>query len=718
MAAAADRIVLIRAAGASLLIDARGADLPEMVHWGADLGDLGAEALLAACTATVPAVPSNTLDAPRRIAVLPQHATGYPGLAAMSGSRAGRGWAPRFTMSRLLTGTDGHEQVVRVEGGDDDAGLALISEFRLGSEGVLRMRHRLGNSGTDDYQLLGLPAVLPLPAHASELFDVTGRHLKERIPQRLPLQVGSWVREQRRGRTGHDAPLLMAVGTPGFGFRHGEVWAVHFGWSGNFGTFAERLVDGWGCIGAGELLEPGELILQPGEDYVGPWLHAVYSDRGLDGVADAHHAALRSRPQHPRTDRPVVLNTWEAVYFDHDLDRLKQLADVAAQVGVERFVLDDGWFGSRRDDTSGLGDWFVSADVWPGGLHPLVDHVTGLGMQFGLWVEPEMVNPDSDLAREHPDWILAAPGRTPPLSRHQQVLDLANPQAWEHILQRLDALLGEYRISYLKWDHNRDLVDAASSFSGQRRPGVHAQTLALYRLLDELRTRHPGVEIESCSSGGGRVDLGILQRTDRIWASDCNDPLERQQIERYTGLVVPPEMIGSHVGPPRSHTTSRTVDLSFRAGTALFGHFGIEWDIASASPAERAELAAWIAVYKQHRALLHSGRTVRGDQVDGAALVRGVVSADGEQALFACVQLATTTYAPPAPLRLPGLDPDRDYRVRPLLPGTAPAVTGHSDPAWYTAEEVTLPGSVLEQVGLAAPLLEPQQLLILHLSAG
>ena len=716
--AGVERIVHLRVPGVSLLVDARGDDLPEVVHWGADLGQLDGDARRAVCESAVPAVPSNTLDLPRRVELLPQHATGYAGRGAMAGARTGRGWAPRFRPSAVLTGAAGGAQWFRIEATADAAGRALTSELRRSPAGVLRMRHSVRNTADGAYQLLALPCVLPVPAHARELLDLTGRHLKERIPQRLPLAAGSWVRDQRRGRTGHDAPLLLAAGTAGFGFRHGEVWAVHLGWSGNFSTFAERMNDGWGCLGAGELLEPEELLLDPGQEYQAPWLYAVYSDHGLDGIGDAHHADLRARPEHPHSNRPVILNTWEAVYFDHDLIKLTELAEVGAQVGVERFVLDDGWFGSRRDDTSGLGDWVVSPDVWPDGLHPLVEVVTGLGMEFGLWVEPEMVNLDSDLAREHPDWVLTTPGRMPPSSRHQQVLDLANPDAYDHILGRLDALLGEYAISYLKWDHNRDLIDAGSTFGGRHHPGVHAQTLALYRLLDELRARHPGVEIESCSSGGGRVDLGVLQRTDRIWTSDCNDPLERQQIERWTGLVVPPELMGSHVGPPTSHTTGRTSDVSFRAGTAFFGHFGIEWDVTTAGRLEREELAAWIAAYKRFRPLLHGGRTVRADQVDDGAHVHGVVSLDGSEALFACVQLATTTYAPAPMLRLPGLDPHRTYRVQPLLPGPAPRVTGHGNPAWFTAKEITLPGSALVEIGLAAPLMAPEQQLVLHLTAS
>jgi alpha-galactosidase len=375
-----------------------------------------------------------------------------------------------------------------------------------------------------------------------------------------------------------------------------------------------------------------------------------------------------------------VLNTWEAVYFDHRLDRLTELADTAAELGVERFVLDDGWFRHRRDDTAGLGDWYVDEDVWPQGLHPLVDHVRGLGMEFGLWVEPEMVNPDSDLARAEPGWVL--PG--PPF-RNQQGVDLTIPEAFAYVLARLDALLTEYDIAFLKWDHNRDLVGP-----------VHAQTLAAYRLLDELRGRHPEVEVESCSSGGARVDLGILARTDRVWASDTNDALERQSIQRWTQLLLPPELVGSHVGPPRAHTTGRSHDLSFRAATALFGHFGIEWDIAAASPEERAELGAWIERYKHFRALLHSGDVVRADLPDPTYALHGVVAADRSEALFCFVALATSAYERPGAVRLPGLDPDRTYRVM----------------------EATLTGRALATVGLQMPLVAPEQAVLIEVSPG
>ena len=235
-------------------------------------------------------------------------------------------------------------------------------------------------------------------------------------------------------------------------------------------------------------------------------------------------------------------------------------------------MLDDGWFAGRRDDTTSLGDWSVSTEVWPEGLGPLIDHVIALGMQFGLWVEPEMVNLESDLARAHPEWLFSAGGRPGLPSRHQHVLDLAHPGAYEHVLKSLDHLLTTYDIAYLKWDHNRNLNDAGHTPDGT--PGVHAHTLAVYGLLDELRERYPRLEIESCAGGGARIDLGILERTDRVWPSDCIDALERQQIQRFTALLLPPELMGTHIGSAESHTTLRRHSLAFRAITGAVGASG------------------------------------------------------------------------------------------------------------------------------------------------
>jgi alpha-galactosidase len=703
--------VHLRAGGVSLVLEAGGAGepLPVVLHWGPDLGDdLDGEAL---ASALVPAAAHSALDRPVRRRLLPMPADGWRLRPGLAGARPdGGGWSPRLLVRSLEVAAD--RTRAEMEAADEEAGLALRTLLRLHPSGVLELRHTLRNLGPGPYLVRQLAATLPLPARAVELLDLTGRWCRERIPQRHPLPQGAWVREGRHGRSGHDATLVLAAGTPGFGFRSGEVWGLHLGWSGDAVDWAERNPDGHAGMGAAELLGPSEIALEPGQAYTTPPLLAAYSAEGLDGLSAAYHRLVRDRPSHPRTPRPVVLNTWEAVYFDHRLDRLAELAEVAARLGVERFVLDDGWFGGRRNDRAGLGDWYVAAEVWPDGLQPLIDHVRSLGMEFGLWVEPEMVNPDSELFRAHPDWVLSPPGRLPDPWRHQQVLDLADPDCFGFILERLDALLAEHEIAFLKWDHNRDLVEVGHA----GRPGVHAQTVAVYRLLDELRERHPGVEIESCASGGGRVDLGILARTDRVWASDTNDALERQPIQRWTQLLLPPELVGTHVGPPRSHTTGRTHSLAFRVATALFGHFGIEWDIASASPAEQEALAEAIACYRRMRPLLHGGRVVRADHPDPAAYLHVVVAADGGEALFAYVQLTASAFETPGLARLPGLDGDRAYRVAPLLVAGAPETKQILAPPWYEAGGVTLSGRVLAEVGLPMPVLGPEQALLLHLT--
>ncbi len=707
----------LRGGGVSVLLDLRDADV-RVVHWGADLGEVAPDPAL-----FVGAAPRSAFDDPAPVSLIPQPARAWRGTPGIAGDRDGSAFSPRLVLqdASLEQVADGHR--ARLVLADEASALRVEAVLTLHRTGLLLIYQTLTNTGGAAYSLAALDVTLPVPGQATESLDLTGRWSRERHPQRRRIDQGTWTRTGRHGRTGHDSPLVIAAGTPAFGWRHGEVWAMHLGWSGDHTSRVERAGDGQTVLAVGELLRSGEVALAPGEAYAAPTAYASYSDDGLDGVSARFHDWLRGRGGHPASPRPVVLNTWEAVYFDHDLAVLTRLADVASELGVERFVLDDGWFLGRRDDTRGLGDWFVDPDVWPHGLTPLVDHVKGLGLQFGLWVEPEMINEDSRLAREHPDWIARPAGTHGRLSlpwRHQQVLDLVNPDAWSFVFERLDTLLSEYPIDYLKWDQNRDQVELGHPDDRGSRASVHAQTLAVYRMLDELRAAHPGVEIESCSSGGARVDLGILQRTDRVWASDTNDALERQTIQRWTGLVLPPELVGSHVGPATSHTTARTHDLSFRAITALFGHFGIEWDVRALSELERAQLRAAIELYKANRALIHTGRAVRIDRPDGTDAAYGTVSGDRSRALFAYVRLTTSPDESPGRLRFAGLDADRDYRVSLGLPLDPRALADRTLPAWLGARVdggVTVPGRVLETIGLPMPGLHPEHAMLMTLEA-
>ena len=676
---------MLRAAGVCVVLDLPAGGLPAIVHWGADLGELDVCDVPALVRSGLQPAASQLPDQPMRLTLLPEHWTGWVGRPGLRGSRGGRDWSPKFRTTALRVNgaaeTDTFVTLgagsVEVDATDEAAGLGLTLTMELLPDGLFRSRATLANLADEPYQLDELVLAYPVPQSAVELLDLAGRWGKERIPQRAPFTVGIHLRENRKGHTGHDSAYLLHAGTPGLGFGHGEIWSVHTAWSGNHLHYAERMYTGDQLLAGGELLLPGEVVLGSGEAYASPWLYGSYGI-GLDAVARRFHNFLRARPHHPSVDRPVTLNVWEAVYFNHDLDKLLALAEAAASVGVERFVLDDGWYGARRHDHAGLGDWTVSREAWPNGLHPLVNRVNELGMQFGLWFEPEMISMDSDVARAHPEWVMATGGRLPVESRFQQVINLGIPACYAYVRDAMMAILDEYHIAYIKWDHNRDLIDAGNAPSG--RPGVHDQTLAYYRLVDELRAAHPGLEIESCSSGGARVDLEAILHTDRIWVSDCIDPLERQQMNRWTQQLLPSELLGSHIASGASHTTGRSHTLGFRAATAIFGHLGIEWDLTKASAAELVELGAWVGLYKEHRALLLGGDLVRIDIPDATIAAHGVVAPDQSRAIYSFAELGRPDVVFRGRLPLPGLDPERRYRVTPLMLDHAPVETA---PVWW-----------------------------------
>ena len=627
-----------------------------------------------------------------------------------SGGRVGHGWSTRFTR----TAVQHDDTTLRLEAEDTDAGLGLVVELQGLTGGLLRARATLTNTGPGDYLLEGLELALPADDRLTEVLDLTGRHEGERRPQRHAVTDGLYLRESREGRPGLGGTLLMVLGTPGFSTTHGSVLGAHVAWSGNSVLRVERSPDLSTTLGGGELLLPGEVVLTQDAAYTTPWVLFGASEEGLDGLAAMFHTYERSLAAHP-DHQPVVLNVWEAVWFDHDAERLRTIADRAARVGVERLVLDDGWFRGRRDDTAGLGDWEVDPDVWPDGLQPFADHVRSLGMEFGLWFEPEMVNPDSELYRQHPDWSLAPAGREPLLHRHQLVLDLTRPEAWQHVHDQVHAVLSQCPVHYVKWDHNRELLEAGS-LADDGAPAAREQTIAFYRLLDALRAAHPDVTWESCASGGGRIDLGVLERTQRVWTSDMTDALARQHIQRWTTQLVAPEYLGAHVSAPTSHQTGRTLPLDFRAATALFGAFGIEWDLGEASDEELDRLAEWVALHKRFRPLLHGGRTVRPEAPDEAVHLHGVVASDGAEALMAHVQLDESASNRGTVVRVPHLRPDADYVLRWVGPVQADAVS----------RSVALPdegpsggrpvrGAVLASRGFWLPRRRPETVTLIHL---
>ena len=717
------RLAHLRGDGVSLVIDttadpsAQGASsaMPQVLFWGADLGDLDDLDSGEIVAAMSRQEASGTLDAAWQVSLLPLEGEGWGGRPGLSAGVDGIPVHPRWANIECSTDPGGRRFSVIAE--DVGNGLRLDSAVVVEAGGIVTVVHTVTRTADDARALVieWLEATLPTPKAVDHLTTFAGRWTREKVPTTSSIPRGATTRQTRRGRGGHDAPVLSIVSIDRPRDRSGELWAVHLGWSADCTYRNDRMPDSVDVLGAGELLRTGEITLGPGESYTTPTAYFAWSGAGLDGLSERFHRFERARPNHPHSPRPLVLNTWEAVYFDHDPAFLLTLADLAAKVGVERFVLDDGWFLGRRSDIRGLGDWFVDRAVWPDGLGPLADRVHERGMEFGLWFEPEMINLDSELARRHPEWLLHPRDHLPTPAhlswRTQYVLDLAREDAYAYILGSLDALVTELGIDFIKWDHNRDLVEAVHD----GRPGTHAQTRAVYRMMAELKSRHPGLEIESCSSGGARSDLGILEVADRVWASDSNDPIERQDIQRWTQLLLAPELVGGHVGPTTAHSTGRTTPLSFRLATSLMGSAGFEWNIAECTPEELEIITRWSALYKELRSVIHTGTAVHADVRDPALRVVGAVAPDRAEAVFTIASVATLEDSLPERIRLHGLDEDAIYDVR-VRDEIGASRHGFATPAWLSSGTVGLSGSFLDTVGLQIPPLWPAQAIILHLT--
>ncbi|WP_203568604.1 alpha-galactosidase [Aestuariimicrobium ganziense] len=680
--------------------------LPRILHWGADLGELDDAALAGLHSATAATVGDSAVTFPQPVSVLPALAEGWLERPSLSGARSGgRAWSPLFAVTTREAG----EHHLRVEARDEASALGLVVELTLEVGGVLAARAIVTNTGDDDYHLHTCELSLPVPAQAREQADFAGRWAQERQFQRREFQPGQWVRESRGGKPGLENQWLVMAGEPGFGHRRGQVWAAHLAWSGSQAVAAQRTPYDTRVLSAGELIAPDEVVLAPGESYYSPTLYGSHGV-GTDRVAHRFHRLVRSWGHQQRATRPVTWNSWEAVYFDHDPQVLAQAVERAASIGVERVVLDDGWFGKRRDDHTSLGDWTVDRERWTEGLKPFADLVHSLGMEFGLWVEPEMISVDSDLARAHPDWFFDAGHGIGLPSRQQYVLDLGHPEAKRHILEAMSALITEIGIEAFKWDHNRYLLEGGHQPTGAA--GQRNQTLAALEIMDELTRRHSdigsgGFQIESCASGGGRADLRVMASCTRMWPSDCNDPHERVQILTGTEMLLPPEVIGTHVGASPDHITGRTMALNFRGTMALIGHYGIEAPLERVDEATLAEYGRWIALHKRFRGLLHTGEVLHLD-TDPSVAVRGVVAENGSQALYSYAVLHRPTTWPPERLRLEGLDDDRTYRVE-----VVERPEGQALPPWADAA-VELPGRVLATVGLEGASLRPDHCILVH----
>jgi alpha-galactosidase len=656
-----------------------GAHLPE----GEDL------AMLAAATAR--GRHESQPDIAPRPGLLPERKAGWSGTPALDLRRDGAVIDTDCRLAAWELADDG----ILLNFTDPQAGIAVAIAWAIGAGDVLTAQTSLTNTAAAPLAAEGLAALaLPLPRRFAECTSYAGRWAGEMQEHRRPIAPDGLTRRSAIGKQGFAGGnwLLLHAGD--------EVLGAHLAWSGDHWLALEPdnqgAGDGRAMLLMGDGHSPGEVVLAPGEAVTTPAVQLTLAPT-RSALAQAFHAHARAEVLPERKDwgpRKVHLNSWEALGFNLSESRLIALAEDAASLGIERFVLDDGWFGGRRNDQTSLGDWFVSPDVFPNGLAPLIARVHALGMDFGLWVEPEMVSPDSDLTHAHPDWCLHIPGRERPTMRGQLALDMARDEVRDYLFGCLDALLGEYPIAYLKWDHNRDLF-----------PSAPRQTEGFYALVDRLRAAHPKVEIESCSSGGGRIDLGVLTRTNRVWPSDNNDAIERLRIIPAWGQFLPLEVLGSHVGPSPNPITGRRLAMDFRAKVAVFGHMGVEADPARMSDKERECLAAHIALYKDWRSVLHNGALHRLAHPDSN--VTGMMVTHEGKALALAAQTAFSPVFDAAPLRLAGLEPQALYRV--TLPEPWPPRAKHylaNADQW--CEGLTLSGTALMTQGLALPLTHPE----------
>ena len=671
-----------------------GGGFPELLHLGHASGSLPHSSLFSG------AVPPGGLDSPAAPNLVADPSSGWFGEPGILLTRNGAAVPVDFRMTGTAVSSDSATFTLT----DDDVGALVEVSASLGSMGVLKLSARLTNTGDDPLGVATLSLTVSVPGHLDELVTWGGRHAMEFCEERTGWGRSVVTVSSRRGRTSHQqAPTVFAVDGR-TGESTGQAVGLHLAWSGNHRIVCDAVNADRRSFTAGEILAPGEIILGRGDLYATPDVLVAASDTGLGGVSRAFHGHLRAQAPVVRGARPIIVNTWEAVYFDHDTEKVFELARRAARVGAERFVLDDGWFLGRRDDTAGLGDWEIDPAVWPEGLGPLAEHVQSLGMEFGIWVEPEMVNPRSHLYRTHPEWVLGAAHQHEMTGRNQLVLDLSRADVRDHLVERLGALLGNLPVAHVKWDHNRDVIAH----------GSHFQTRGLLDILGRLRAAHPDVQFESCASGGGRVDAGIAEHVVRFWTSDSIDALDRLDIQRGAVRVIPPEMLGAHIGAPVCHTTGRRHPLSFRALSALPFWLGIEWDLLSATDHELERLAEVVAVHKRHRALLHSGTTWFGEHPDISAHVHAVVADDKHEALVVISSKGSGPRHLNAPVRIPGLESDATYTCSLVPLGALHWALNRGLPVWVT-DGATATGAHLESIGLPWPPLLPESGVLVHL---
>ena len=531
-----------------------------------------------------------------------------------------------------------------------------------------------------------------LPQAADYQFlQLAGSWGHERNIGTTPLHQGTQSIESTRGTSSHFENPFLALLAPGTDEQRGEVYGFSLVYSGSFRLSAELDMLDFARVQGGIHPQNFSWKLRPGESFTAPEAVLTFSDQGLNAMSHTYHELYQKRLCRGKfrdQERPILINSWEAAYFDITEEKLLKLAKEAADLGIELFVMDDGWFGRRDNDRCSLGDWVVDERKLPGGIKGINDKMKALGIQFGLWVEPEMVSPDSDLFRAHPDWCLHVPQRELSQGRQQLVLDLSRDDVCDYVIEAMTKIFGSADLSYVKWDCNRNLSEIGSAPlpADQQGETAHRYILGLYRIMETLVGRFPDILFESCSGGGGRFDPGMLYYMPQVWTSDNSDAIARTKIQYGTSLVYPISTMGAHVSAVPNHQLHRTTPLDTRANVAYFGAFGYELELTQLSGEEKEEIKEQVAFYKKIRSLVQYGnfyRLVSPFEKGAAAWMS--VSKTQDEAFAVFVYHLIHLEQPNCRLKLQGLDPEALYKVE------------------GDEKTFTLPGDVLMNAGIFVP---------------
>lgn len=587
----------------------------------------------------------------------------------------------RYAGYRLLKGKTNPASLPGLRGNAETEGLeirlidkttglaACLLYWLFESQDVIVRSVRIENNSPTAITLRKAASVcIDFPFGDKEVLHFHGRHAMERIPERVGIPKGGRLAfESRRGMSSHQSNPFVILCDPDTAESNGNAWGFMLMYSGNH--LEEVSADQAGSIRLISGIHPDSFTwaLNPGESFHTPEAILSYSADGLNALSRNYHRIIRDEVIPPRwrgVRKPVLVNSWEACYFDFNAEKLLNLARSAKELGMEMLVLDDGWFGIRNDDSTSLGDWFCNEGKLGCSLKDLSNRIHAIGLKFGLWFEPEMISIQSDLYRSHPDWALTDPDRDPMVSRRQLVLDMSRKDVQDYLFDAVFRILKDAEIEYIKWDFNRSVANVWSRAlpASAQSETAHRFIMGTYALLERLETAFPSVMIEGCSGGGGRFDAGMLYYCPQIWCSDNTDALERLEIQRGTSYGYPPCTMGAHVSACPNHQTGRTVPLETRGIVAMAGTFGYELNPEKLTEAEKQTVKAQIAAFHRYEMLIAEGDYYRLDEKEGDETAWLIVSPDKTEALLSIVSTHVRANGPFPLVRLQGLDPERIYR--------------------------------------------------------